>query len=346
MILILSQTFDPSTDMVIDWLIRDKKEFCRTSWNSDTIDELYLELTDDAGYYDAQQPINANYFQNAVKEFKVKLTSGVIIDLKKIKSVWYRKRGFPEYNHNLIDFSPLKTRFLQNNARKYVNKEYDELVRFAYFFLFNNPGITTLGSPYTTSSQKITYLMIAKMFGLKIPDFYVVSEKNRLSQVLSKLTNSITKGIGEMVFFGRKYIELVSYTTTIDYKDMGLIKDVFAPSAIQKQILKRADIRTVYFNGEIFSMAIFSQNNPKTVTDFRNYDSLNPNRNTPFRLPQSLEQKLAALCKHLKINFCSIDLIQDENNEFYFLEINPVGQFGMVSGPCNYNIEKKIAEFL
>lgn len=33
-------------------------------------------------------------------------------------------------------------------------------------------------------------------------------------------------------------------------------------------------------------------------------------------------------------------------NNFYFLEINPVGQFGMVSGPCNYKIEKLIAKYI
>ena len=42
----------------------------------------------------------------------------------------------------------------------------------------------------------------------------------------------------------------------------------------------------------------------------------------------------------------SIDLLLDTENNYYFLEINPVGQFGMVSIPCNYNIEKKIAEYL
>jgi hypothetical protein len=29
-----------------------------------------------------------------------------------------------------------------------------------------------------------------------------------------------------------------------------------------------------------------------------------------------------------------------------FLEVNPVGQFGMVSRPCNYQLERKVAELL
>jgi D-alanine-D-alanine ligase-like ATP-grasp enzyme len=45
----------------------------------------------------------------------------------------------------------------------------------------------------------------------------------------------------------------------------------------------------------------------------------------------------------LKLNTGSIDMIYTNDSKFIFLEVNPVGQFGMVSKPCNYNLEKKIA---
>ena len=48
----------------------------------------------------------------------------------------------------------------------------------------------------------------------------------------------------------------------------------------------------------------------------------------------------------LELNSGSIDLILDKKNRFVFLEINPIGQFGMTSFPCNYSIEKEIAKYL
>ena len=42
----------------------------------------------------------------------------------------------------------------------------------------------------------------------------------------------------------------------------------------------------------------------------------------------------------------SIDLIKSVDGEYIFLEINPIGQFGMVSNPCNYPLERKVAEWL
>ena len=45
----------------------------------------------------------------------------------------------------------------------------------------------------------------------------------------------------------------------------------------------------------------------------------------------------------IKLKNGSIDIIRGVDNNYYFLEVNPVGQFGMVSNPCNYNIEEKFA---
>lgn len=49
--------------------------------------------------------------------------------------------------------------------------------------------------------------------------------------------------------------------------------------------------------------------------------------------------------KGLNINMGSVDLLKASDGDIYFLEINPVGQFGLVSNFCNYHLEKN-AEFL
>jgi ATP-GRASP peptide maturase of grasp-with-spasm system len=343
--LIFSQNFDPSTDYVIEWLNKLDKPFYRINYNTDFVSSVYLEMTDSTDTVTAN--FNNNYdINDYVKHFTIQLSNGVTIDLKKVTGVWYRRGGMPDFDTSFIKFSVLKTKLFIKNARSYVMSEYDEIVRFIYHFLFSNPLITTLGNPGLTSSNKVTYLAIAKMHGLRIPDFYIVSNKKDLISVIDKVTHKITKGISEMVMFAQDYLKLISYTSNIDHSDVNGIQDFFFPSAIQKKVLKLADIRIVYLNGEIFSMAIFSQNNKKTNTDFRNYDTDNPNRNTPFQLPVDIEQKIRSLCSYLRINFCSMDILLDEQYEYYFLEINPVGQFGMTSLPCNYYIEKKIAEFL
>ena len=98
-----------------------------------------------------------------------------------------------------------------------------------------------------------------------------------------------------------------------------------------------------YMDGEFYSMAILSQADESTKVDFRKYNGAKPNRFIPYELPQIIKDQLTTLLNSLELNTGSIDLLVDESDNFYFLEINPVGQFGMVSLPCNYFLEKKVA---
>jgi D-alanine-D-alanine ligase-like ATP-grasp enzyme len=50
--------------------------------------------------------------------------------------------------------------------------------------------------------------------------------------------------------------------------------------------------------------------------------------------------------KELNLNSGSIDFIKTKSGQYVFLEVNPVGQFGMTSYPCRYGIEKEMALFL
>ncbi|STD14031.1 ATP-GRASP peptide maturase, grasp-with-spasm system [Chryseobacterium carnipullorum] len=68
-----------------------------------------------------------------------------------------------------------------------------------------------------------------------------------------------------------------------------------------------------------------------------------PIETVPFKLPESIEKMIDTLMKRISLESGSIDLLYSTDNIFYFLEVNPVGQFDMVSFPCNYHLEKEIA---
>ncbi len=122
--------------------------------------------------------------------------------------------------------------------------------------------------------------------------------------------------------------------------------NAFFPTLFQKNIHKKYELRIFYLKGKCYSAAMFTQGNEKTVVDFRNYDDEKPTRIVPFQLPGELEEKLILLMDELELNNGSIDMIKGLDGEYYFLEINPVGQYGFISGPCNYNLNKVIAEEL
>ena len=95
-----------------------------------------------------------------------------------------------------------------------------------------------------------------------------------------------------------------------------------------------------------YPMAIFSQNDETTKIDYRNYNYDKPNRNVPFVLPKLILKKIKKFISKLEINTGSIDLIINKKGDYFFLEINPMGQYDWVSQNCNYYIDKDIAEIL
>ena len=65
-----------------------------------------------------------------------------------------------------------------------------------------------------------------------------------------------------------------------------------------------------------------------------------------FSSSSSASLSTIELMKSLNLDNGSIDFVKTNDGKWVYLEINPVGQFGMVSEPCNYNLEREIAQEL
>ncbi|PIF44500.1 ATP-GRASP peptide maturase of grasp-with-spasm system [Chryseobacterium sp. 52] len=244
--------------------------------------------------------------------------------LDEISSVWYRRGGLRfkrliytnesvnihmnETQHWLEDYV-LKTL----DTKKHINKQLNSQV------------------------NKLLVLEKAVESGLQVPPYYLSdsTEGVLLGQTIVKpiAGNPVLENIEE-------HSDGIMYTTVIDEHE-----DKFFISFFQKKIHKDFEIRTFYLNGRCWSMSIFSQNDKQTEVDYREYNDEKPNRNIPYNLPDHIEKKIDHLMKSLDLNCGSIDFIKS-NQTYYFLEVNPIGQFMHLSSCCNYLLDKEIAEFL
>ncbi|WP_162623254.1 grasp-with-spasm system ATP-grasp peptide maturase [Confluentibacter sediminis] len=193
--------------------------------------------------------------------------------------------------------------------------------------------------------SKIKILKIAQECGLNVPNTKILSNKTLLHDFFKSNNNEIlTKSLGE-----GKHIEYNNENYpffTFKIENLNSISKNFSPTLFQKYTDKIIEIRTFYLNGECYSMAIFSQNDKKTKVDFRNYDLENPTRYVPYKLPKDIEEKINNMMIKLNLNTGSLDIIYSPDRKYYFLEVNPAGQFGMTSDPCNYSLHRKVAKYL
>jgi glutathione synthase/RimK-type ligase-like ATP-grasp enzyme len=132
-------------------------------------------------------------------------------------------------------------------------------------------------------------------------------------------------------------------------KKEDITRNEYGYSLFQENIPKKYELRVFYFVGQIYTMALFSQLDYRAKTDVMAV-SINgekqPLRQIPFNLTREMEENITRLMHRLKLNSGSIDIIVTPDDEYYFLEVNPVGQFNFMSEMCNYYIEREIAKYL
>ncbi|MDQ0780389.1 grasp-with-spasm system ATP-grasp peptide maturase [Chryseobacterium sp. W4I1] len=246
--------------------------------------------------------------------------------LEDITSVWYR-RGRLKIKHLKYDNPAVNAHMnevqhwlkdyvrVTLESKKHINKE-------------SNSDI-----------NKLLVLEQARKAGLEVPEYFLADNTDQVP-----LHTTIIKTIGGNPILDDIDVDLngIMYTTTIHQKE----KTDFFITFFQNQIDKEFEIRTFYLNGKCYSMAIFSQNDEQTKTDFRKYNLEKPNRNVPYKLSHQIEKRIHFLMKALNLNCGSLDFIKGRDGKFYFLEVNTIGQFLGLSNICNYSLDKEIADYL
>lgn len=263
----------------------------------------------------------------------------------------FRNEIILEINNKSFNFSQIESVWFRRSVLKLVPikkslsflKNYLEEEKFWYedYLIYKlkekkNIGITK----FHMSVNKLIVNETARKIGLKTPDFYLVNRKDDIPNNKRLITKTINGN--SLIYYSQKTVSQL-FTKEISSVDAP---DNFNTSYLQDYVTKKYELRVFYFKGDIWTTAIFSQTNSKTKIDFRNYDWKNPNRTVPYILPLDIKKKIDELMKCLDLDTGSIDLIVNTDYEYFFLEVNPVGQFGMVSNPCNFKIEKKIAQYL
>lgn len=311
MILIISEEDDGSTIHVIKWLKYWSIPYIRIN-REDTHSISLIEISEERGVL-----------------IMIMGKDGKLIEINKCFANWYRRGDINFVKPRLESINNLK---LKKALYHFVDREHTKARDYIYSYLAKLPHIGTVS---TRDLNKLEILHIALACGLKIPQTKVISTISDLPDY-----QCISKPISEMfeIYIGKEKYN--TYTTRVEREHLS---NNIITSLIQNEIRKEADIRVFYLLGKCYSMAIMSQVNKQTETDFRKYPSQLRIRSIPFKLPHGIEQKLDKLMNTIHLNTGSIDLVLSDEGDFIFLEVNPVGQYDMVSVPCNYYLHKLIA---
>jgi len=316
MILILTSSGDVHIDLIQEWLNYYNYKYIRLNSDDLLTKNIRISVNDKDIYIDENK-----------------------IGINDINVIWYRKVGWFKRSEQYAEIR----KNVQNEIFQQLSSEFVSVLK-AIFSCFKNKYWIT--NPNNININKFEVLTIANECGLTIPYSSILSTKDSLIELLNNKKKLISKSIWEVFFLKEEDGIYNMFTSRINSNEISKFPDTFFPSFIQEEIEKEYEIRIFYFLGKFYSMSIFSQSKKSTEIDFRNDDIYNPSRQIPIILPDEIKKKIHKLMRKLKLNNGSIDMIKSINGQYYFLEINPTGQFGMVGIPCNYPIFKDVAKSL
>ncbi len=326
MVIIVSESTDASTNFVIDWISYYKKKILRLNR-----DDFF-----DNNSHHIMMELSPNNSWPKLKILGHDISS-------EMKSIWFRRSSYFHLGNDLL--SEIKEETTFTDVKK--NFYYEYLNSSMFFYSCLEKGKKTLGNFRRGRLNKIEVLNLARENGIDIPSTIITNKKQDVKIFLKEHKFVITKAISEI--FGIKVTKndeieyYMNYTEEISDEIFASMPDFFSPSLFQEKLDKDIEIRTFFLDGICYSMAIFSQLETQTSTDFRKYSK---NRNVPYQLPKELEEKIKMLMLAIELNTGSIDFVKTNDGRYVFLEVNPTGQYGMTSDPCNYQLDKKIAEYL
>lgn len=252
-----------------------------------------------------------------------------------IKAYWYRRGDFS------IDYSIPET--LDSRLSQDLWKERSSILELLHVKLSSIPSLASI---YNSDLNRVVTIWYAAEAGLLVPDIGIFSIKKDLQLFKEKYDKIIIKPLRNGLGFIDDNKLYINYTTLFTGQDIDKLPENFKPALFMKYIDKSYELRVFFLDGLCCTMAIFSQRDKRTEVDYRVYNKEYPNRISVYELPIVIEDKINKLMQKLKLKIGTIDLIVTPENEYLFLEVNPVGQFINLDECCHFNLPDLVAGYL
>lgn len=228
-------------------------------------------------------------------------------------------------------------------ARAYAVQEWSAAMRS----LWNALEGRWLNSPFAIlrAEDKPRQLAVARACGLQVPptivgnDFEAARELLKLHQcVIKPLRRALVDdpdGPGQVIF--------TSELTSLCEVDRAAFEAV--PVIVQAQIPKRRDLRVTVVDHIAIAVAIYSQAHEETRVDWRRgerTDLIHERVNLPIEVANAC----VAVVQRLGLRFAAVDLVEDRDGVFWFLEANPNGQWAWLEQVDGVAIASTIVDAL
>lgn len=258
-------------------------------------------------------------------------------ELCDIKSVWYRKPT-PVWGDEL----PVDARY-----QRYSLSSIQAFTRELYMHFRNALWISDYYA-IRKADYKGLQQAIAGELGFNIPDTLMTSDQEIVKEFITNHDKVIVKSMASSFPFNSDGYPTMFFSSQVENQnDIDLDNLALAPAIFQQVINVQYEIRVTVVGDNVFAAKIEDNKNQYgNIRDWR-YGNLRDNISiSSYELPQNIKLLCAKLTQRLELRYGAIDLIRDLDGIYWFLEINPNGQWAFVEEHIRQPIGKSIADLL
>lgn len=310
MILLVTNERDLTTDYIVLELQRRQISFVRL--NTETVSSGVLSFTPAHGWCFRGRDASVNFAT--------------------VAAAYYRRPGSPRAVGS----------FLNQFDRRYCESEWNATLAAALSSLQGK----WLNSPQAIANaeNKPRQLNAAVAAGFAIPET-LLTNCFEDAQAFVADGPTVCKPI-RTALIGEANDERVIFTTRISNLDRNAADSVACcPVILQREVKKYCDIRATVVGRQVFAAEIHSQGREETETDWRKGSHIDlPHR--IHELPSEVSDRCIAITRTMGLNFGAVDLVLDLSGQYWFLEINPNGQWAWIENRTGLHIARAIVEEL
>lgn len=307
-VLLITNKDDITTDFVVKKLRANGVSFYRLNTEEITQSvEITLDLVVEDGYI---------YDKYLSKTYKI----------SDFDAVYFRRPKIKEY----------EDQELCDGEKNFLRREMIFFLEGIYKMLQHANWLNTVDD-IRIAENKIFQQLVAKKIGFDVADSIITTRYEDFTDFLEKqncIIKPIKSGqIGDKIVFTNDIKTIPSREQIENY-----------PNYLQKKIDKAFDVRVTVVGEKIFAVRIDSQLREETETDWRKGENILPHYK--IQLPVDIEQRCIDLIKELHLGFGAIDLVEDRDGKYVFLEINPNGNWAWIEKQTGYDISGEIVKRL
>ena len=263
-------------------------------------------------------------------EIKVKLNKTLISDSD---VVWYRKPRFIESNNLPVD--PNYQNFSWRNYRDGITWIYD---------LIPNAFWISRPASIRVASNKLYQMQLGSEIGFNLPKTLVTNNAAEVKVFRTEVGDMVFKAIYPVLRTDTDGIEYM-FTNLIKSSDPFDLSGISVSPSIFQEVIYGQDIRVTVIGKKVFATKILKKGTIKGEIDWRLGTA--DERKLGYRvvtLPEEVEDKCLQIVSRLNLVFGAIDLIEDFGGNYWFLEINPNGQWGFIEQATKEPLSKAMAD--